>query len=169
MKLLAAMVLVFVILLGCLFVWIGIGSTPPEQEELEERFFESRAEYEQLRSMFEEDQLVTVGDYGEQYARRAFAWTTASEVVVSERRARSYQDHMNELDTARIDLQEDGSVSIYLAGWGFASDGWRISLVSNPNEPVPLLTTLDGFSKTDKDWEVAYSHIDGAWYFRIIW
>lgn len=128
-KFLGASVAVIFILVCCLLVWMGWGSTPPKQADLYSRFSNYHTEYEQLRSMFMEDKLATVGEYGEQYARKRYIWTTASEAGISNERSKSYMAVMSKINAKRIDMLDDGSVSISMESWGMANKGWRMNLV----------------------------------------
>jgi hypothetical protein len=161
----AAVAVLIVALVG----WAMWGATPPRQAELLERFQASRPVYDQLRQMVVDDRLVTVGDYGDKFARKPYLWTSANKAAISEVRQQAYASLMKQTDAQRIDLLENGFVSISMASWGMANNGWRITLMWCASEPTPLVNTIDGFQKSKTDnWEEAYSHVEGNWYFRII-
>ena len=145
------------------------GFSRPTQRELLVRFNEGRSSFEKLRSMFVEDNLETVGDYGQQFARKPFIWTSALEAGVPDSRAQMYAKLMQETKVKRIDRGEDGSVSISLAGSGMANRGWRISLVSKSVAPTNQLDSIDSFRKSKQVWKDAYSHVADNWYLRIVW
>lgn len=156
-------------LLAFFFVWLSWGSSLPKQSELEKQFRSHQAEYVELRTMLVEDKLLTVGDYGEDYSRESFIWTSPQEAAIAQDRANSYKTIMSNIDVPRIEMLDNGSISFSMRSWGMANRGWRINLVWSQEKPKNLLPSLDDFSKKSREWEMGYSHLEANWYFCIIW
>lgn len=157
------------LLLSTFVLWLTWGSAPPRQSEIHARFIKERSSFEKLRSMFVEDNLQTVGEYGEQFARKAFRWTPASEAGIPESQAETYATLMREAQVKRIDRREDGSISFSIAHRGMANRGWRIQLVSQRVAPTNQLDSLDDFKKSKRTREEAYSPVEDDWYIHIVW
>lgn len=164
------MAIASVAVITVLVAWFNWGSTPPKQAELVERFFKDKSSFEQLRSMFLEDRLETIGEYGSKFARQRYVWTGSSEAGIAKSRAQTYANLMTATEIKRIDLGDDGSVSLSIARWGMANKGWRISIVSQGVvPPFPQLSSIDDFKKSKHEWEDVYSHIADHWYLHILW
>lgn len=116
------------ILITALFLWVSIGSTPPKDSELREMFFENRSGYEELKDKFEASRFFGIAEYGEFYALRRLGFTLPADVGVLDEEVEFYTGLLTSLDVQRIDRLDQGEIKISLAGWGFASDGWRIGL-----------------------------------------
>jgi hypothetical protein len=156
----------FLIAIVIFFNW---GSAIPRQSQLIEQYQKNKESYSALKEMIREDGLVTIGDYGSQFAREEFNWTDASKANVSETRAAEYKKIMLKTDTKRVDLGKDGTVTISMAGWGFMSRGWRINLVWLADaKPSPMLSSIDEFERESENVKLAYSHIENNWYLNII-
>jgi len=151
------------------FYLLVSGSSRPTQEELTARFHEHYESYDRLRTMLLEDGYKTVLGYGSELTRDGIHYRSGTELGITEERIKAYNDLMRQTDSKRIDLLEDGSVSISMAGWGMANRGWRINLVWRPSPPSELLASIDDFVNTSKDWQSAYSPVADDWYLRIIW
>ena len=69
-------------------------------------------------------------------------------------------------DQAIRDLQD---IRFPVAGWGFASKGWRVAITYRDVPPTNSIESLDDFKKTRSGWEDAYRPITDGWYLWIIW
>jgi len=169
MSLLKNFVFIVGVSLVAIVILLNWGSEIPSQAQLIEQYQKNKQSYAMLKQMIREDGLVTVGDYGSQYAREEFNWTDASKANISKKRAAEYKKIMLKTDTKRVDTGEDDSVTISLAGWGFMSRGWRINLVWQENEkPSPMLSSIDEFKRGTEGVKFAFSHIENNWYLSII-
>lgn len=66
-------------------------------------------------------------------------------------------------------VRDEDELRFIVAARGFAGKGYRIAITYTESKPTPLLPSLDDFKKTTHSWEQAYRHIEGNWYFWIIW
>lgn len=89
---------------------------------------------------------------------------------MSRARYEEYLRKMKQAGVIRI-LCEDGRYLFSVAGWGFASKGWRIFYVylNAPPDPKDVISTIDGFRPGGKEWRHCYRHLEGNWYIYMVW
>lgn len=130
--------------LAAAFVASGVAIRVPKQAELAAWLQEHRADFERMREILASDRFA--GNEAE-YARLL--------------RATGCQG---------AGRWPDGSVYFLYRSWGMANKGWRADLVWSPQEPSPLLPTIDGFPATKvQGSDHVFSRLDGAWYAYVIW
>lgn len=160
------------LIVSTLLILTGCFTPPPRQAELQSRFDANREVFEALREMALEDEVASVIDRGREFARQPYKFVSASEIGLSETRADTYRHLMTDAGIARVDVDEDGEVSMLMASSGMANRGWRVSAVWRTSRPENVLGSMDDFVRkrgSRNDWSMAYAPAADNWYFRIIW
>ena len=164
------------VLLGIILVcggglaWILSGARPPTDQSVVDHFRRAKPYLEQLKRMLSDDPSVEgVADYGVITDKSVIAEPPRKAGMTTER----YQDYLKYLDLAGAKTagHRDKEFKFGIAGWGFASRGWRLALVYRDSAPEPteIINTIDGFRPTGKEWRQGYRHLEGNWYVWIIW
>lgn len=130
--------------LAATFLASAVAIRPPTQADLSSWLREHRAELERLR------ELVQGSPFGAHEAE--------------------YRRLLRSTGCQGAGQWANGSVYFLYRSWGMANRGWRASLVWSPEEPSPLLTTIDGFPATKVPGsDHVFSRLDGSWYAYIVW
>jgi len=150
--------------------WLLSGARPPTDQSVVDHFRRAKPHLEQLKRMLSDDPSVErVADYGVTTDKSIVSEPPQKVGMTTER----YQEYLNLLDLAgaKVAGHRDNEFKFGIAGWGFASKGWRLSLIyrDSPPDPKEIIDSIDGFRPTGSNWRQGYRHLEGDWYAWIIW
>lgn len=160
--------IVFIVISG--FAWLLYGARLPTDQSVVDHFRRAKPHLEQLKRMLSDDPTVErVADYGVVTDKSVIAEPPQKAGMTMER----YQEYRKYLELAGANgaAHRDNELKFGIAGWGFASRGWRLAFVYRDSAPEPteIINTIDGFRPTGKEWRQGYRHLEGNWYIWIIW
>jgi hypothetical protein len=135
------------------FVMFAFQGGPPSKNELAEMFKAHGGQYARLKEMMFEDQLETVADFGHDYARKRYHYTTSRELGISDERAQEYSSLMKAANTRRIDADSTNFFQAFVGGSGFAGKGWRAGICWSDDFHRPAASQQSsGFVMLDNSW-----------------
>ena len=155
-------------LVGVLMGYSIIRMKRPTDTSLVQQFQKNRTTFEELKQMLLTDQHVDqVARWGVSNTNSPVA-RTAKEAGLSEDRYKRYLELLKR-SGASAAIRDGHEIRFHVAGRGFASKGWRISITWTDAKPERIIASLDDFRKTTDKWEQAYRPLEHNWYLWIIW
>lgn len=143
------------------------GLSRPNDRDLVAQFQKQKGQFQELVGIFKaHDKVRSIENSG--VTSEPYRNATLAEVGLSAANyARSIQ-LLKECGSA-VAIRDEEEIRFAVAGFGWASKGYRIAITYRTSEPTPKIANLDDFRKSKSEWEQAYRKIEDNWYLWIIW
>jgi len=154
-------------LLVCYTIWY---SRIPSDSEVQQRFDRDKSAIVELLNKLSQEPASIVGVTKDKVMLDDTAhWVAPEKAGFSSKHFTEYEVLMHNAHVLQV-WRNDGETNFAIAGWGFASEGWRLSYAYVSSTPTPLVPTIDNPPRhAAGDPGVVYRPLGDNWYIRLIY
>jgi hypothetical protein len=161
--------LLFVGLVLALFALTMWYSRVPSDNQVQQRFARDKEAIIELLNKLSREPASIVGVTKDKVMLDDTGhWVSPQEAGFSSEHFTEYEALMHKAHVLQL-WRAEGEMEFAIAGWGWASNGWRLSFAHLDAAPPSQVSSIDHPPMTGQEGSVIYRPLGDGWYIRLIY